>query len=55
MVDSSRVGIASSARLIQTPARRSILWLISATTRPEIVMPTVQALTAVPITAGMTP
>ncbi len=52
---SSAVGIARTARLISMPSRRSIFLLKIATQSPAIAMPSVLALTAEPIAAGLTP
>jgi hypothetical protein len=52
---SSAVGIARIARLIRMPRRRSIRRLKIATQSPAIAMPSVLALTAEPIAAGLTP
>jgi len=50
----SDVGIASRARLIQLPLRRSIRRLTRATRRPAAAMPMVLALTAKPMAARLT-
>jgi hypothetical protein len=50
---SSDVGVASSARLIQMPRRRSRLRLDNATTTPAMAMPIVLAFTATPIMTGV--
>ena len=55
VIESSVVGMASTARLIQMPLRRSMLRPNSATTMPAIAMPNVLALTAKPIVARLTP
>ena len=54
VIESSVVGMASTARLIQMPLRRSMLRPNSATTMPAIAMPNVLALTAKPIVARLT-
>jgi hypothetical protein len=48
------VGMASSVRLAAMPARRGIRSLRNEMITPAIAMPSVQALTAVPIAAGFT-
>ena len=52
--ESMTVGMASRARLIQMPRRRSMRPLTRATARLDTAMPRVHALTATPIAAGLT-
>ena len=49
------VGTARIIRLTTMPSRRSICRLKAATTSPAIAIPSVLALTAEPIAAGLTP
>jgi hypothetical protein len=51
---SATVGMANSARLVQTPVRRGMRWPKRAAARPATAMPMVPALTAKPMAAGAT-